>query len=48
VPPEHRSSALHVNQRLYADRAAAAEVGARIREVLQSAKLEALTPVRRD
>ena len=36
VPPEHRSSALHVNQRLYADRVAAAEVGARIRDALRA------------
>jgi diadenosine tetraphosphate (Ap4A) HIT family hydrolase len=34
IPPEHRSSALHANQRLYADRDAAIAVGARIREAL--------------
>ena len=36
VPPEHRSSALHVNQRLYADADAAAAVGARIRQALSA------------
>jgi diadenosine tetraphosphate (Ap4A) HIT family hydrolase len=37
VPPEHRSSALHVNQKLYADPQEAARAGARIREALRSA-----------
>jgi diadenosine tetraphosphate (Ap4A) HIT family hydrolase len=36
VPLEHRSSALHVNQKLYADPAEAARVGARIRDALRA------------
>ena len=39
VPPEHRSSALHVNQRLYADREQATAVGARIREALSAMRV---------
>jgi diadenosine tetraphosphate (Ap4A) HIT family hydrolase len=38
VPPEHRSSALHANARLYADPGAASAVGGRIREALSGSR----------
>ena len=38
ILPEHRSSSLHVNGKLYADPAAAQATGARIREAMQAKK----------
>jgi hypothetical protein len=35
VPPEHRSSALHVNAKLYEDPQRAQEVAERIRQALR-------------